>query len=303
MMKKLLIVVSVLILLVKIGNAQELNCNFSVNTNRIQGTNKQVFETLEKSIREFLNNTVWTNHVYEPYERIECNILLDIQEIESANEYSAKLQIQARRPIYGTSYNTVLLNYIDNDVEFSYQEYDPLEYSETSYISNLSSVLSFYVYFILGLDYDSFSLNGGTPYFQTAEKIVNLAQSSGYSGWMAADSRERKNRYWYVENMLDSDYEPLRKFNYQYHRQGLDLMKGTLEQGRQNIYKSVQDLKRFYDNKPDPFVSLLQVFMDSKSEEIVDIFSEASSDKKLKIYKIMNELDPSGSSKYSSLKD
>ncbi len=285
-----------------LANGQELNCNFTVNHSKIQGTNKQVFTTLEEAARDFLNNTVWTHHVYEAHERIECNILLEISDQVSTDEYKAKLRIQARRPVFGSSYNTVLFNYIDNDFQFKYQEYDPIELSENTFVSNLSSVLTFYVYYILGLDYDSFSRMGGTPFFQKAEKIVNNAQGSGFIGWRAADSKNRKNRYWLVENMLDSDYQPLREFNYNFHRQGLDLMEKSVEQGRGNIYKSIEELKRFHDNKPDPFLSLLQLFIDSKSEEIVNIFSSSTQDKKSKVYSIMVQVDPAGGRKYEKLK-
>ncbi len=282
--------------------SQELNCNFSVNHSRLQGTNKQVFTTLEEAARDFLNNTVWTNHVYEANERIECNILLDIIEPVSTDEYKAKIQVQARRPVYGTSYNTVLINYIDNDVQFKYQEYDPINYSENSFLSNLSSVLSYYVYFIIGLDYDSYSLMGGTQYFQKAEKIVDNAQGSGFTGWKSGDSRQRRNRYWLTENMLDPDYRPIREFNYNFHRQGLDVMEKSLEQGRNEIFKSIEELKRFHDNKPDPFLGLLQVFVDSKSEEIVNIFESAPAEKKQKVLSVMLQVDPGGGNKYDKLK-
>lgn len=283
--------------------SQELSCNFSVNHSRLQGTtNQKTFETLEEAVRDFLNNTVWTNNVYEANERIECNILVDILEPVSANEYKAKLQIQARRPVFGTSYNTVLFNYIDNDFQFKYQEFDPIDYSENTFVSNLSSVLTFYVYFIIGLDYDSFSPNGGTQYFQKAEKIVDNAQSSGFSGWRGGDSRQRKNRYWLIENMLDPDYSPIRNFNYSYHRLGLDVMEKSVEQGREQVFRSIEELKKFHDNKPDPFLGLLQVFIDSKSEEIVNIFQQAPPDKKQKVLTSMLQINPGGGNKYDGLK-
>lgn len=300
-MRALLITLAIL-LCTNVANSQELNCNFTVNHSRIQGTNKQVFTTLQSAVNDFLNNTVWTNNVFEGNERVECNILLDIAELVSTDEYKAKLQIQARRPVFGSSYNTVLFNYIDNDFQFTYQEFDPITLSENTFVSNLSSCLSFYVYFILGLDYDSFSMKGGTPYYKKAEVIIDNAQNSGYTGWKASDSRDRKNRYWLVENMLDGDYDPLREFNYTYHRQGLDLMEKSTQLARDNIFGTIEELKLFYDNKPDPFVSLLQVFIDSKSEEIVNIFEEAESDKKTSIYTIMVKLDPAGAGKYDVLK-
>lgn len=300
-MKKLPLVLLLFISL-KIVSGQELNCNFSINTSTISGTNRQIFTTLEETIRDFLNNTVWTNNVYEAHERIECNILLDLKGDENATEFTGKLQIQSRRPVYGSSYNTVLFNYVDNDVKISYEEGDPIELSENTFVSNLSSLFSFYAYIIIGLDYDSFSLNGGTPFFKKAEKIVNAAQSTNYVGWKSSDSRERKNRYWLVENLLDPDYEPLREFSYKYHRQGLDIMESSVEKGKGEIYKTIEMLDDFNNKRPDPFIGLLKVIIDSKSEEVVNIFTSASDEQKSKVLKIMTKLDPAGGSKYNPLK-
>ncbi|MBN2484543.1 MAG: DUF4835 family protein [Bacteroidales bacterium] len=285
--------------------AQELNCNFSINTSRIQGTNKQVFTTLEASVRDFLNNTVWTGNVFEAVERIECNIMLDITDDPVANDFKGKLQIQSRRPVYGSSYNTVLFNYVDEDVEFRYEEFDPIQYSENTFISNLSSLLSFYAYIIIGLDYDSFSPQGGAPYFEKAERIMTVAQTSSYMGWRPGDGKgaqRHKNRYWLIDNLLDKDYKPLRDFSYKYHRVGLDAMEKSPDLGRTSIYDALVDLKKFYDNKPDPYMSLMQVLTDAKSEEIVNIFSEAPQDQKQKVLAIMMAIEPAGGSKYDKLK-
>lgn len=282
--------------------SQELNCNITVSTSQLQGTNKQVFETLQKSLSDFMNNTVWTNNVYEINERIECNLLFNITSEVSTGSYQGTLNIQARRPVYASSYNTVMLNYVDNDIAFDYLEFDALEFSETSYITNLTSILAYYAYIILGLDYDSFSSEGGTPYFNIAEKIVNNAQSSGKVGWRAADSRGRTNRYWLINNILDQNYQPLRSFNYQYHRLGLDMMDKSIEGARMTIKESIIQLERFYKSKPDPFMHYFQVLMDAKSKEIADIFSEASAEDKRRVHNIMVEVDPSNLDKYEVLK-
>lgn len=283
-------------------NAQELNCNFSINTSKIQGTNKQVFIAMEEAIRDFLNNTVFTNHVYDNQERIECNMLLDIQEQPSAYSFKGKLQIQSRRPVYGSSYNSVLFNYVDNDVDFTYQEGEPITYSENTFISNLSSILSYYALVIIGLDYDSFSSKGGTPYYQRAEIILNNAMSSPFTGWKSSDSKERRNRYWLVDNLLDNDYGPLREFYYRFHRHGLDVLESSIETGRMELFKSVEMLQKFNDNRPDPYTFLLQIIIESKSPEIVNIFSGAQADQKEKVYRMMIKMDPAGGSKYNPLK-
>jgi hypothetical protein len=187
-------------------------------------------------------------------------------------------------------------------VSFDYLEYDPLEFSETTFISNLTSILAYYAYIILGLDYDSFSNEGGTLLFEKAEKIVNNAQSSGKVGWRAADSRGRSNRYWLINNILDNHYKPLRTFNYQYHRLGLDMMDKSIEGARMTIKESIINLERFHKSKPDPFMHYFQVLLDSKSEEIVEIFSEASAEDKRRIYNIMVRADPANRTKYDAIK-
>ncbi len=283
------------------AQSQELNCNVSVNTSQLQGTNKQVFVTLQKALSDFMNNTVWTNNVFELNERIECNFLLNITSEVSTGSFEGTINIQARRPVYASSYNTVMFNYIDNDVVFNYLEYDPLEFSETSYISNLTSILAYYVYIILGLDYDSFSNEGGTPFFQKAEKIVNNAQSSGKVGWGAAD-RERDNRYWLINNILDENFTPLRAFNYKYHRLGLDMMDKSIEGARMTIKESLIDLERFYKSKRSPAMHYFRVVLESKSDEIVEIFSEAAAEDKRRVFNIMVEIDPANISKYEALK-
>jgi hypothetical protein len=304
-MKKIIVLTLLFFLISLPVISQELNCNFSINSSRIQGTNKQIFTTLETAVRDFLNNTVWTNNVYEANERIECNILLDITDWPSANEFKAKLQIQSRRPVFNSSYNTVLLNYIDDDVDFHYAEFDPLEFSENTFISNLSSILSYYVYIIIGLDYDSFAPKGGTPFFQKAEKIMTVAQTSNNSGWRPGDgdkAQRHKNRYWLIDNLLDSDYQPIRDFYYKYHRLGLDVLESSKDLGRVAIYESLETLKDFNDNKPDPFIALLQVVTDGKSEEIVSIFEQSPIDVKQKVVAIMTSIDPAGGNKYNKLK-
>jgi hypothetical protein len=274
-----------------------------MNTSQIQGTtNKDIFLTLRDAISDFMNNTTWTNNVYEIYERIECNLMFNIKEEVTSGVYKATLSIQSRRPVYGTSYNSVMLNYVDDEVNFKYTENDPLEFSENSHISNLTSVLAYYAYIVIGLDYDSYSLKGGTPFFMKAEKIVNNAQSSADPGWKAFESRGRKNRYWLVTNILDDDYSPLREFNYKYHRLGLDVMEDAVERGRLVIREAVVELERFFKAKPDPFMHYFQVVLDAKAEEIVQIFSEAQPADKSRVYAIMTTIDPANTSRYESLK-
>jgi hypothetical protein len=286
------------------ASSQELNCIVSVNTSQIQGTNKEIFYTLRDAITDFMNNTAWTNNTFEVYERIECTMMFNINEEVTTGSYRATLSIQSRRPIYGSSYNSVMLNYVDNDVDFRYTENDPLEFSDNSHISNLTSILAYYAYIIIGLDYDSFSHEGGTPYFMVAEKIVTNAQSASDPGWKAFESDRRKNRYWLVDNILNDDYSPLREFNYKYHRLGLDVMDedDAMVRGRTVIRESVIELERFYRSKPDPFMHYFQILLDAKANEIVQIFSEAPPADKTRIYTVMTTIDPANTSRYESLK-
>jgi hypothetical protein len=282
--------------------AQELKCNVTLNSTQIQGTNRQVFNTLRDAIADFVNNTNWTNNVFEVNERIECNMLFNITEQQSGDVYKGTLQIQSRRPIHGSSYNTIMLNYVDIVIQFKYAEFDPLEFSENTHISNLASILAFYAYIVIGLDYDSFSPEGGTPYFLKADKIVNNAQVSADPGWKASESQARKNRYWLINNIISSDYSSLRDFNYKYHRLGLDVMDQSIDRGRLVIKDAVLELEKFYNSKPDPFVFYFQVVLDSKSDEIVQIFSQANPEDKKRIFTVMVKIDPSNLAKYTSLK-
>jgi hypothetical protein len=290
------------ILVSGLTRSQELNCIVSINTEQLPGTNKDIFTTLETSIREFMNNTVWTNNVFELNERIECNLLFNISQEVTTGVYKGTLNVQARRPVFGSSYNTVLLNYMDQDIQFKYTEYDPLDFSETSHISNLTSILAYYAYLVLGLDYDSFSSKGGTPYFQKVEKIVMNAQSAGDPGWKAFESRERSNRYWLINNIMDEGFQPLREFNYSYHRLGLDVLDNSIDRGRLVIEESIIELEKLYNAKPDPFMHYLRVVIDSKADEIVQIFSQAPEANKSRVYNVMVKLDPSNVTKYAPLR-
>ena len=212
-------------------HAQELNCNVQIVSQQVQGTNKQVYQTLQTAILEFFNNRAWTSNLFRQEERIECNMLINVTSQPTADQFQATMQIQSRRPVFGSSYNSVLLNYMDNYIQFNYVEFQPLDFNETSNTTNLTSLLAFYAYFILGLDYDTYSLLGGTEFFQKAERIVDNMQNATEKGWKAFDDKSNKDRYWLIKNMLDKNYEPIREFNYKYHRLGLDAMDTKTTEG------------------------------------------------------------------------
>jgi hypothetical protein len=281
--------------------SQELNCNVQVSAQKIQGSNRQMFENMQRDIYEFMNNTVWTNHVFSYSERIDCNILINIISQLSADEFSGTIQIQLRRPVYNTTYNSTVLNFIDNNFRFRYVEFQPLEFDPTTHRSNLVSVLAYYAYIILGFDYDSFSPEGGTELFQMAEKIVINAQNTPETGWKPYDGSRNRNRYWLVKNVLDDEYKEVRQFIYEYYINGMDRMESRVSEARISIVESLRLIQDVYRNKPDPFMYLIQVVMEAKSDEIINVFSEAFPEEKSRVVQILTEIDPANKSKYEKI--
>jgi hypothetical protein len=282
-------------------SAQELRCNVQITTPQIPGSNKQVFQTLQTAINEFMNGRAWSNYKYTTNERIECSMLINIQSTVGADQYRGTLQIQVRRPVFNSSYNTVLLNYVDNDLDFRYTEFQPLEFSETSHLSNLTSILAFYANIILGLDFDSYGLRSGSEFYQKAEKIVNNAQNTSEKGWKAGESTSRRNRYWLINNILNEEYAPSREFMYNYHRLGLDMMYDKMVDARMNIAESLLLLQDVYQRRPDPFMYFLQVIFDAKSDEFVNIFQGSADDEKRRVVNILSQIDPTHTDKYRGI--
>ncbi len=277
--------------------AQELKCNIQINSQKIQGSNRAVYQTLQTALYEFMNNTSWTNHIYGIDERIECNIVINLNEQLGSDEYKGTIQVQARRPVFNSSYNTTVLNFLDNSFDFRYLELTKLDFSENTHTSNLTSVLAFYVYIILGIDYDTYSLLGGTEYFQKAEKILNNAQNATERGWKAYEGN-RKNRYWIIENILNEKYKPVREVLYRYHRLGLDIMNEKVVEGRAEVVECLATLQKVYREKPDPYLLFMQLFFDAKNDELVNLFSESYPTEKARVVNILTEIDNANASKY-----
>ena len=251
--------------------SQELLCNVQVNASQIQTSDRKIFQTLQTSIYEFLNNTQWTNTLIQNEERIECTFLISITERVSNDEFKATLQVQSTRPVYGTSYKSTMFNYNDKNFRFKYLEYQPLEFSETTHLSNLTSVLAFYVNIILGLDFASFSDQGGIEYFIKAQNIVNNCQNAPEIGWKAFESD--KNRYWISHDFLESRYGKIHDIYYRYHRLGMDKLYEEPDDARYEITESLEEIRKIYRENPSAFI--LKLFFDSKAEEISKIYSEA----------------------------
>jgi hypothetical protein len=296
-----IIILTLLVLLPAALTAQELNCNVQVSAQKVQGSNRQVFENMQRDIFEFMNNTVWTNNVFSYTERIDCNILININDQISADEFSGTITVQLKRPVYNTTYNSTMLNFVDNNFRFRYVEFQPLEFDPTTHRSSLISVLAYYTYLILGFDYDSFSPLGGTEYFQMAEKIVTNAQNAPESGWKPYDGSRNRNRYWLIKNVLDKEYEGVRRFNYEYYINGLDRMESRISEARASMVESLKLLQDVYRKKPDPFMYLLQIVIEAKSTELVSVFSESFPEEKSRVVQILTEIDPSNKTNYQKI--
>jgi hypothetical protein len=288
-------------MLPEILTSQELNCNVQISAQRVQGSNRQVFETMQRDIYEFMNNSVWTNHLFSYAERLDCNILINISDQLSADEFKGTIQVQLRRPVFNTTYNSTVLNFIDNNFQFKYVEFQPLEFDPGAHRSNLVSVLAYYTYVMLGFDYDSFAPLGGTTSFQMAEKIVQNAQNAPEPGWKPYDASRNRNRYWLVKNILDKEYEGVRQFIYDYDINGLDRMESRISEARTHMVESLRLIQDVYRRKPDPYMYYLQIVLDSKSDELVNIFSEAFPEEKSRVVQILTEIDPANKAKYEKI--
>ena len=278
-------------------NGQELNCSITINSDKIPGSNKQIFTTLENALNEFVNQTRWTNSNFKPIERIDCNLTITILE-QNGGEFKGHIQIQSSRPVYNSSYLTPVFNFKDDNFSFQYAEFEPLQFNENTFESNLVSVISFYVYAILGFDADTFSLNGGTPYFTKAQDILVQAQQSGYAGWNQNDGTG--TRFTLIDNILSPTYGLFRKALYEYHLQGLDVMSDNKQKAKQKIAASIADLKSIFNIRPNAF--LLRVFMDSKATEIVSVFSDGPNFDTNKLKEDLLKISPINAARWSELK-
>jgi hypothetical protein len=299
-MKKLLLILSFITIVTHLCG-QELRCTVSINSDQVQGTNKEVFNTLKQSIEEYVNTLRWTNMTFQEKERIECNMLLVVKSVQD-NTFTCEFTCQSRRPVFGTSYTTPLLNIKDNNFVFTYQEYDRLDYQQSTFTTNLTALLAYYCYLIIGHDMDSFSKLGGTPYFQACESIVNAAQSASLdnaeaAGWKAFESN--RNRYALISNIMDEAFKKYRLFYYEYHRHGLDEMVNNVANGRARIAKEIEVLKEVYNARPATYV--INTFLDAKNEELVNLFEQGTTEEKKSVYELLTGIDPTRQSTYDKI--
>ena len=278
--------------------ANEFNAQVKINSDKIQGTNKQVYTTLQDALTQFINTRKWTDATFGINERIDCTFNIIINEATD-NSYKAELQIQASRPVYNSSYVTTLLNFRDTQLDFDYTEFEQLEYTENTLNSNLIATVVFYLYTILGLDFDSFSPRGGTAFFQQAQQVVTLAQSQmSWNGWKAFDSD--RNRHAIATALNENVSEGYRDMWYNYHRKGLDEMAANPDRGRTTILSLLPTLEELKKTRPTSV--LLQMFADSKLDEVVAIYSKATTTEKQEGYKMLSNLYPAMTTRLEPLK-
>jgi hypothetical protein len=297
-MKKILVLIILFLVSARLFS-QELDCQISVTSPQLTGTDKRVFETLQTAMYEFVNNRKWSNYNFKTEERIECTILLTVTDRSGTDDFKGNLNLVLRRPIFNSAYNSVLMNYIDKDFQFKYVEFQPLDFAEGTYTSNLTSTLAFYCNMFLGLYFDSQSLYGGSPFFDKAQSIVTAAQNAQETGWKAYESQ--KNRFWLVENYLNPANSALRDFNYRFHRLGLDVMYEKIDVGRNEITESLEGLKTLYNEKPGLFA--LQLILDAKRDEFVNLYSDQRVPplEKTNVVNTLKEIDPANGSKYQTI--
>lgn len=286
------------------ATGQELKPTVKVNVQQLQLVDPAVFVTLEQSISEFLLQK-WTNDIFEPSERIECNFIFTLQKELSETNFEMSVAVQSSRPIYGTDQVTPMLNTIDNYVSFEYQQYQPLQFSENRFEDNLTSILAFYVNIILGMDYDSFSPTGGEVFYQKAQEIVNNVPSNlytAYPGWSSSDNSNSKgntNRFWIVENLLSPRMRPMRMGMYQYHRLGLDKMTTNIAEGRAAISEVISTLGQVDQSYPNAVFT--QLFLNSKRTEVLELFKRGTSAEKSTVRQVMTRVDPTNGSQYRTM--
>ena len=279
-------------------SAQELNCVVYINSAEIGISNKKIFDTMQNDIFEYLNNTKWTSSVYKTHERIDCSLTINILEVISAKSFRGSLQLQISRPVYNSTYSTSILNFNDNNISFTYEEFQPLVYNENNFDSNLVSILTFYAYTILGYQADTFGYKGGENFFKLAENVVNVAQQGGGVGWNRIDGNY--TRYQLNENLLSPVYEQYRKTMYEYHILGLDRMVDNSRDAKEVISKSIQDLQKLYNERPNTF--LIRVFFDTKGDEIVDIFSDGPRIDTSQLKEVLSRIYSSYEEKWKEIK-
>jgi len=277
--------------------AQELNARVTLLAPQVSNISKPTLDALQKTIRDFLNNNKFSNESYKPQERIDCSFVITINSWDGGSGYTAEAQIQSSRPVFNSSYNSTLLNMSDKNFDFNFNDGATIDFSDQNYISNISALLTYYAYTIIGMDKDSFSKMGGTPFYKKAQNIINLAQASGNTGWRAADGL--RNRFWFNENVLNPIFAELRNFIYSYHLSGLDQLTDQ-DKGLTQIVAALPALQQMDKQKLGSIFP--NVYFAAKAEEVTNVLSKLNGQERMKAYNMLSEIDPANIGKYEGLK-
>jgi len=294
-MRNLVLITICLLVSIAVG-AQELNCNVTINSDQLSQGDLPVFRTLERSLNDFVNKSKWSNRTFKENERINAQMFITITKYES-NRFEGNIQIQSSRPVFNTSYETPIFNYKDNNLTFEYIEYSPLIFNENVYESNLVGVVAYYINVMLGLDADTFALEGGTDHFRVAQNITTQAQGTSYKGW---DATEDRSRFELISDLLSNTYREYRVAMYNYHRKGLDILGDNNSTGKQVIAGTMKLFETMQKRRPNAF--LIQTFFDAKSDEIRDIFSDGPKVDIVKLKETLSKVAPNYSSTWNDIK-
>ena len=290
---------SIILLLSLAANSQELKCQLTVNAQKITGVDPSVFQTMQTALSEFMNSKSWTNDQFAPEERIECSMFVNIESSSAQDVYNASITIQLSRPVFNSSYSSPLFNFIDKDCIITYAQNQPLDFNVNQYSSNLTSILGFYAYTLIGLDYEAMSKGGGAKYFTQAEQIMNNVPTNApdSKGWKPFDGQ--RNRYWLIHDLQASKYELFKQAFYEYHFLGMDNFYDKPAVARLNVMNAFDKFDKIARDNPNCI--LLAVFFQAKSDEVVNIFSGADLGEKSKAITVLRRVDPSNSTKYDKL--
>ena len=290
------IVIFSFLLLFGLTQAQELNCTVTFSTDQVGATNQQVFKTLKKSLTEFVNNTKWTEQTYKGAEKIECSFFFTITAY-NADQFTGTLQVQASRPVYNSTYMSPILNINDKEINFNYIEFQNLTFNPNSFDSNLLSIMAFYANLIIGMDADTYALEGGSKSLESAQNIANLAQQSQIKGW--SQSEKNQNRHFIITDMLSPTFVSFRKTMYEYHLKAMDKMAENPKEAKENIKSALKTLTEVSDSRPNSF--LVRLFFDAKSDEIVSIYTDGPKIDVTEVINSLNRLSPTNSSKWGKI--
>lgn len=305
---KRLWLINLLCVIVGTLSAQEIRCTVDVNSAQVEGSSKEMFDNLKTSVRDFINTSRWTNLTFQENERIECSMSIIVKKVTTEGLLSCEMQLTSHRPVYGTSYSTPLINFRDEEFNFQYQQFDRLEYQQNTFTTNLTAMLAYYCYLIIGYDLDSYARLGGQPCFEQCEQIVNAAQSAGLEeseikGWttFVHGANGNRNRYALINNLMDEAFSGYRNFFYEYHRLGLDEMAQSTANARAKIASGLPILKDAYRARPATYV--VNTFLDAKADELVNIFQGGTADEKKNVYQLLMDIDPTRQNTYDRINE